>query len=213
MFFAGIGWVSFDPTPATAAAAGEVENTALSRTVVFGGGSATHAGRARSAADAGRTHRPNGGGAGLPLLTLALGLAALIALCGSAYALLRNRRRRVPDPEEDPAVAELRRALVRLGRAEPGLTLAQLERRLASDGYARAAAYVGAVRARRFGSGAAGAPARSGGRGALRRALAPTPGPGGLLRALAALPPARPAWMTRGGLVGHWRGRPAGAER
>ncbi len=213
VFFSGIGWVSFDPTPPTAAAAGEAENTAVSRTVVFGGGSATHPRHRHSAADARRARRPGAGGGGLPLLTLALGLGALIVLCGGAYALLRNRRRRAADPEEDPAVAELRRALVRLGQAEPGLTLAQLERRLASDGQVRAAGYVGAVRERRFGSGADGAPARAGGRGALRRALAPTSGPGGLLRALAALPPARPAWLKRAGLVRHSRGRPAGAGR
>jgi hypothetical protein len=143
----------------------------------------------------------------LPLLALALGLGALIALCGAAYALLRSRRRRVLDPGEDPAVAELQRALVRLGLAEPGLTLAQLERRLAGEGHERAAGYVRAVRARRFASASADVRARAPGRAQLRRALAPTPGPTGLLRALAALPPARPEWLRHIA-----RGRPAGAE-
>jgi hypothetical protein len=103
----------------------------------------------------------------------------------------------VPGEEADGAVEELRRALARLGAAEPGLTLAQLERRLARDGHGEAAAYVGAVRARRFGASESSPPGGAG-RAQLRRVLAPSRGPGGRLRALAALPP---AWVTR--LAGH----------
>ena len=211
VFLSGIGWVSFDPTPPTGAGEGIGENAAVSRTAVFGHGSATHGHHTGSAGAAGRS-RSSGRGAGSPLLVLALALVAAVALGGAACALLRRRRRRTADPAEDPAVAELRRALVRLGHDGPGLTLAQLERRLVGDGRTRAAEYVRAVRARRFGSGMAAAAARPSGRGALRRALAPTPGPGGLLRALAALPPARPAWLSRRRHVRQPRRRAAGAE-
>ena len=209
VFLSGIGWVSFDPTPPTGASEGAGENTALSRAVVFGHGSATHTRHTGSAGQGGRSRSTSGAGAGAPLLVLALGLGAIAALCGAAYLVRRGRRRRTADRAEDPAVAELRRALVRLGRDQPGLTLAELERRLANDGRARAAEYVGALRAQRFASAAARAP--RGGRGALRRALAPTPGPGGLLRALAALPPARPEWLSRHPALRR-RSRPAGAE-
>jgi hypothetical protein len=127
----------------------------------------------------------------LPWALVAILTSLALALGAAAYAVLRARRRRAGAGDEDPAVTELHRALARLGRAEPGLTLAQLERRLQRDGHTRAAAYVGAIARRRFER--APSPARRpGGRGQLRRALAPR-GLAGRARALAALPP---RWAT-----------------
>ncbi len=187
VFFTGIGWVSFDPTPPTAAGASLEETTALSRTAVFGGASVKHAHRDLTGRAAGRVRRPGGGGLPWPVLLLLIGGAVLVAAGGSAYGLARARRRRRSAGDEDPAIAELRRALEELGRAEPGLTLAQLEGRLTREGHARAARYVNGLARRRFGGDQAGAGTPPG-RGHLRRALARR-GIAGRARALFALPP------------------------
>jgi transglutaminase-like putative cysteine protease len=189
VFLSGIGWVSFDPTPATPAGSG-AENTALSRSAVFGAGSPANGHRAATTST-GKARSSRGHGSGLPLAAILLGLAALLALGASARVGIRARRRRRHEPAEDPALAELRRALVRLGRARPGLTLSQLEQSLERDGHARAAAYVGGLARRRFQPDAE-TEARPAGRGQLRRALAPR-GIAGRARALAALPP---KWVT-----------------
>ena len=189
VFFSGIGWVSFDPTPPASAPVSQEEDTALSRASVFGIGSATHhrAATTRRAGD--RGHGARGGGSGWLVTVLAVPVGGLLALGALAWALGRRRSRRAPRREEDPALAELREALSRLGEDEPGLTLAQLERRLADRGDSAAADYVEAIRRRRFGTepGRAGSQA---GRSQLRRALAPSRGIAGRVRALAALPPA-----------------------
>jgi transglutaminase-like putative cysteine protease len=194
VFFSGIGWVSFDPTPPASAASSLEESTALSRTAVFGGGSLTHGPRALSRRAARQAHR-NGAGSPWPILAPVLGACLLAALGAFAYRPSRRRRRRRSSGDEDPAVVELRRALVRLGRAEPGLTLAQLERRLSREGHERAARYVDGIARRRF----AGAPQRAAprGRGQLRRALARR-GIAGRARALLALPPELGRFVPRG---------------
>jgi protein-glutamine gamma-glutamyltransferase len=194
VFFSGIGWVSFDPTPATAAASGAgEENTALSRSAVLGSGSPARASHS-AATNAGGAHAARGQRSGPSVATIVLGVFALFVV---VYLAVRTaRRRRCREREEDPAVAELHRALVRLGRSRPGLTLSQLERGLQREGHVRAAGYVRALAHRRFRAdeGADGLPA---GRGQLRRALAPR-GIAGRARALAALPPKWVAFAQRG---------------
>ncbi|HXB15126.1 MAG TPA: transglutaminase-like domain-containing protein [Solirubrobacteraceae bacterium] len=192
VFFSGIGWVSFDPTPPVSAAASQAENTAVSRATVFGIGAATHRHDAPSSRAGGHGHGSRGGGSGWLVTALVLVLGGLLALGASAWAFRRRRSRRARRGEGDPALAELREALVRLGSSEPGLTLAQLERRLARQGDTQAAAYVGAIRTRRFGPRPGPGGPRAG-RSQLRRALAPSHGIAGRARALAALPP---AWAT-----------------
>jgi transposase len=96
-----------------------------------------------------------------------------------------------------PELAELQVALHRSGRhPPPDVTLARLEGLL--GGTDAAAAYVRAVRDRRFGHAAPGpTPAQ---RRALRRQLGAGLGMGGKLRAWWALPPAPTA-----GLKSRWR--------
>ena len=189
VFLAGIGWVAFDPTPATTTQAAQAEATALSRSAVLGGAASVRGRGPLTARAAGRSNVSGSGGSGWSLPVLISGLVAVLALGGLALARAHAPSRRGLDGETDAAVAELRRALMRLGHAEPGLTLAQLERRLAREGHTRAAEYVRGIRDRRF-ERAPAAPATAAGRSQLRRALAPSRGIGGRLKALFALPPA-----------------------
>jgi hypothetical protein len=99
---------------------------------------------------------------------------------------IARKRRRFATLGVDAAVEELERALRRSGRRPtPGLTLSRLEHslRAAPD----AAAYVGTLRAARYGHGT-GFPTRSQ-RRALRRELGAGLGIRGRLRGFWALPP------------------------
>jgi transglutaminase-like putative cysteine protease len=193
VFLSGIGWVAFDPTPPTAAPATQAGSAALSRSVVFGGQAGVHGRGVPLGRRGGRGGPAREQGSRWPVAVLGLAFGALLALAAFTAGRGRARLRRAFSGNADGAVAELRRALVRLGRAEPGLTLAQLERRLARDGQAEAAGYVRAIRERRFESGRADA--RPAGRAQLRRALAPSRGIAARARALAALPP---SWARSG---------------
>jgi transglutaminase-like putative cysteine protease len=189
VFFTGIGWVAFDPTPTTTAAVQQAGSTALSRSVVLGGQAESHGGATAVGNHSAEPSRAARGGAQGPWTALAIALAVLAALAALAQWRGRARLRRALSGDGEAAVAELRRALVKLGRAEPGLTLAKLERELAGAGEARAAEYVRAVGRRRFRAERAAVDAPAG-RRRLRRALAPSRGIAGRARALAALPPA-----------------------
>jgi hypothetical protein len=117
---------------------------------------------------------------------VAAGVAALLALA-AGVALWR---RRTPFTALSPDLAELQRALHRSGRApSPDVTLARLENLL--GGSEAAAAYVRAVRNRRY-SRAAAEPT-SAQRRALRRQLGSGLGWRGVLRSWWALPPLAPA--------------------
>jgi hypothetical protein len=117
---------------------------------------------------------------GLPLL----GIAAL-------WAVAAARARRVRRTAGDPDLGELRFALERLGhRVGSGVTLLELERRLALTAGSGAARYVAALRERRFATAARAAVIRLD-RRALRRGLVEGRGPIVKLRALLVLPPRR----------------------
>ncbi len=197
VFFSGIGWVSFDPTPATAAAAGSgEETTALSRTAVLGGASPAQGHTAVSSHHGAHRRSTGHGGSAWPLAAIFAVLGGALALAGAAFAAARSRRRRRErELEGDPALAELRRALLSLGRAEPGLTLARLQAGLEREGHGRAARYVNEIARRRF-EDISGSGERPEGRRQLRRALAPR-GLAGRLRALRALPPSWTALAPR----------------
>ena len=81
----GIGWVSFDPTPPTAAGASLEETTALSRTAVFGGGSVKHAHRDLTGRAARHVRRAGGGGF-VARPRAPLGGAVLVAAGGFAWS-------------------------------------------------------------------------------------------------------------------------------
>jgi hypothetical protein len=203
VWFEGLGWVSFDPTPAATPARSQIGaiETAPDRDDSDSSSDAGDAAGGGSDAGGAGDSGPRGDLANDPLRDSAAGdsdgggaagkwLAILGAVLGAGalgFGVLVWRARRgggYLDPER--AIAELQRALRRTGRDAPvGTTLAQLERQLnlSSD----AAGYVRALRAGRY-APAAARPSKEQ-RRALRRDLADGLGPAGRLRVLWALPP------------------------
>ena len=193
VYFADIGWVTFDPTPAAAPAdrAGQVTSNPLGDRpqpgeANSGGSDAPQSDRGTDAAAsaAGR----DGGDGGSPLLAILI--VGAVAVLGYIGWRLR-RRSRGDDP--DTSLHELERALTRLGWAVPaGTTLLQLERRLARMAGPGAAGYVARLREGRYSPRGARPPGRAA-RRALRRELTAARGPLARLRGFAALPPRGPA--------------------
>ena len=187
-YFPGIGWNTFDPTPAIAPPRAQTAG------IDQGGGDdpveeeetgAASAERGTDAAspDAGLADSGSSGGISvLAIIALSLlGVALVAAVVG--FVLMHRRHVRMT---VDDHVRELERALRRSGRSADGaLTLSSLERRfrLAPD----AAAYVRALSDGRYGWGGS-TPTRAQ-RAALRRELAAGLGLRGRLRSLWALPP------------------------
>jgi transglutaminase-like putative cysteine protease len=188
VFFDGIGWVPFDPTP--------------SQTLsipVGGGGSELSAGqlaatsRAKpSRAKAGLTSQvratPSSGGDSVGWwLAGATGVLTLVAF-GLWRARATHGRAHTVDGKD--AIEELVRALSRLGLAPPpGTTLSELERRLANSHGAEAASYLRSLRALRYGASSTAHPPSARERRLLRRALTAGRSPLARARALRALPP------------------------
>jgi transglutaminase-like putative cysteine protease len=184
-YFPGIGWETFDPTPAASPARSQISDLPGGGPVQpaqrpnFGLGQAGDRPalpgdpRGRLAVQAGPSWR---------LIALVAVLAALAVLA----AAILVRRGRVPGGPLAPELAELQRALHRTGRTPaPGTTLSALERTL--GGSEAALGYLRAVRAHRYGGAASGPTAAD--RRALRRELGSGLGAGGRLRAWWALPP------------------------
>jgi protein-glutamine gamma-glutamyltransferase len=191
VFFGGVGWVSFDPTPAapvksTAGSGGQSKN------IITGGRAATRGAATKLAVT--RVSAAGDGGAsplGVPVWALVAGLLALVV--GAVWLLAHLRLRRALAGDGGIPVAELRHALsvIKAGTAAP--TLAALERLMVAEGRGEAAGYLAALRARRYGAGVEASPSVRG-RGALRRALRPSLRKRGSIRAalglIVAMPPA-----------------------
>jgi transglutaminase-like putative cysteine protease len=169
VWFPGIGWVPFDPTPAASPARRQAGGERFATAAVGDVDDLTPGGASPLFSD-GPSDQP------LPWAQLAAGLAALLAAVGTWVAARRARPR--------TAVGELERALRRARRAPPpGTTLRALENTFAAPS---AAGYVRALREQRFAAGGSG-PSR-----AQRRALRSELGRGSPLRRLRAwwaLPP------------------------
>src|SRR5581483_10151048 len=160
-WFPGIGWVTFDPTPAVAPALGQTSTNheQPAAGARFPGLVGLENRQRDPALDNGGSATPvapaKGHGSGSSDLALWLGLGGGLAALGAlAAALLLRRRRRGlgRGAATDAWVAELERALRRSGRElRPGTTLRQLEERLGRTSDARP--YVAAVRGLRYGSG------------------------------------------------------------
>ncbi len=145
-WFPGVGWVVFDPTPASA----PPRSQASGASTTAGNGDIRDRGTAQVAPPA-----PPEAGFPWPLLAVA-GLGAL--LLATLARLVATRRR------DRPPVSELERALRGAGeRCVPGTTLTALELRLPA-----ARPYLTALRAQRYGTGPPPTPAH---RRELRRAL------------------------------------------
>jgi hypothetical protein len=181
VWFQGIGWVPFDPTPALAPASSQSRALAPPSS---GHGKAPDPtpDKNRLAALLGVRRDASGttggrltGGGGTPWGLIALAALAAALLASSVVVLARQRRahrRRAPAPCGDPDVDQLVRLLGRLGLSiDPHTTLFALERRLRQLGGEEAAVYVRRLRERRFGSTGRPPPGRSE-RRRLRRVLA-----------------------------------------
>jgi transglutaminase-like putative cysteine protease len=186
VYFPGIGWVTFDPTPGDSPARGQQTDTLSIKasTPTAQGKSATPSDRTSDPTAGGTADVNAQGGGGSGGWYWAGGAALVLALGGWLVAWRRRRRLAATG---DPDVAELRLALRRSGRAPANdLTLARVERLLAgSEG---ALGYVRALRIARYGSDPTAAPTPAQ-RRALRRELAAGLGLGGRVRAFWALPP------------------------
>jgi transglutaminase-like putative cysteine protease len=179
VWYSGIGWVTFDPTPAAAPARSQSDDATASGSLAtrgapdLGGDVRTGGSRGLAAVDD-----------GTPWGWIAVGGAAAIGAFALAFWLIRRHRRLVAAGWGP--VLELERALARARRAPgPAATLVQVE-----SGFARtpaAAGYVRALREERYG-GRPSAPDAAG-RRAVRAELGRGQGVTGRLRAWWALPP------------------------
>ena len=180
----GYGWVTFDPTPASAPARGGQAPVPAIRSGVASVGPVPlihHQDLLPGSASAVTRASPRGSSgvatAAEVLLAATLAVALLVALAWRLAAAGAGDQ-----------LTELERALRRCGRpVSGGVTLAALERRLGASG--DAAAYIKAIRLERFGDGPPPTPQQ---RRALRAALRAGLGLSGAVRALWALPPRWP---------------------
>jgi transglutaminase-like putative cysteine protease len=193
VYFTGIGWVPFDPTPSVSPA--ELQSAPTAAAATPGRSPETPNGRAREPEAVGGVlgGARDGSGGGLPLLVP----VALLAATGLGAAAATARRRARFDAATRPArldaqVSELAGALEAASYGVGGgATLLDLERRLRDGGRAAAAAYVKALRACLY-ARVPGAQPGLHERRAARRELGRARGIRERLRLLAAMPPGGP---------------------
>jgi protein-glutamine gamma-glutamyltransferase len=191
VYFNGIGWVPFDPTPAAAPA--QAQQADLRTSGATGGpvnGSRAGAAapdRTGDGASAPAADTSDGASPWLLVLLLVLGGAGL-----AAWRMVRRARQLAPDELAEAQLAELRRALGRLDWDVPaGTTLLGLERRLGRTAGPAAARYAAALRAHRYDPRSPAAPSLRE-RRRLRRDLTARSGLRGRLLGLIAIPPGGP---------------------
>jgi transglutaminase-like putative cysteine protease len=193
VWFTGIGWVPFDPTPARSPAASQSSALATSAAAA----DAVEARQIRQSLVAGEQAGPSdvGSDGGGGLVVAGLILLLLVAPLGFAALVLTTRARRLrslpPEAVAELQLSELRRALTTLGWDLPAsTTLLALERRLGRFAGPESEAYAGALRASRYDPEAPEGPSLSR-RRALRREL--TRGSFlDRLKGLVAIPPGAP---------------------
>ena len=194
VYFSGLGWVTFDPTPQAAPADRAGQGPEAKRLDIPTGGETRSSPGASPLSDpAGDPDAasPDGAGSeqdGLPAPAL---LLAVVLLVGGGIFVAR-RRRHDPALAEGAELRELERALPRLGWSlAPGMTLLELERRMRRLAGPAAARYVALLREGRFSPRAISPPGRAE-RRALRRELTAAGGLRGRLRGFLALRPGGP---------------------
>jgi protein-glutamine gamma-glutamyltransferase len=153
VWFSGIGWVPFDPTPARSPAASQSSALATSAAAGDAGEIRQQLGiqTQEPGSTAGTGLDSDGGGGWLPRLILVLVLLPLTA--GALVVGLRVRRVRDMSSGDlaEAQLSELRRALLRLGwDLPPSTTLLGLERRLGRIAGPASEAYAEALRANRY---------------------------------------------------------------
>jgi transglutaminase-like putative cysteine protease len=217
VWFSGIGWVPFDPTPALAPAAsqaGSFQSEAAAASAARGDANDRVSKRLDQLL--GATGR-GGGGGGLgqpeqstPWGAIVLAASAFVLVLAGVIALTRRRLRPHGPPPPlsgDPDVDHLVLLLSRLGLPlEPETTLYALEQRLRRLGGPEAGEYARRLRQRRFGGKAEPAPTR-GERRHMRSVLADALGAGRLTKLHLALPEKRVSRPTSLKLAGVRRPR------
>jgi hypothetical protein len=203
VYFPEIGWVTFEPTPPAAPAATQLDDNDLGVTKSptpsdkssgpgfpqTTSGDAPKAKPTASGGGPGVTHT-----SGPDALLILGGVAAVIALGAIGAYGFRSRRRARLTPGElaDAELAELERALARIGSPlPPGATLLRVQDELGRFAGAGASGYAASLLERRYRDPDAappGAPERRD----LRRALLHAAGPRNALRVLVAIPPGGP---------------------
>jgi len=193
VWFTGVGWVPFDPTPSIAPAESQSSADAASASggAVGAGETQDLRGRESTAADDGGAASGAGRGGDGPLagwmVALAMVLLAAGALSALRVAAIVARGRQPLDDEAE--LRALRQVAACVGEPiPPRTTLRQLERRLGRLGGLPAARYARRLRERRFAAHGGSAPDHAARRD-LRRALTRGRGLRVRLAALAAMPP------------------------
>jgi hypothetical protein len=196
VYFTGIGWVPFDPTPIRAPA--ESQSSGLLATSAARGDAGEVTNRRggvaaeRSQAGAGGQLEDDGGSSWILRVLALLALAALAVAGASIVLRIQARRGLTAEQLAEAQLAELRRALSRLDWEVPAATtLLGLERRLGRAAGPASARYAAGLRAHRYDPRAPSAPDSSD-RRALRRELSSRAGVVGRLRGLLAIPPGGP---------------------
>jgi hypothetical protein len=194
VWFTGLGWVPFDPTPSLAPAS--FQSDSVSSTSAARGAAADHGAtdnHKRLDAPAGTSNGQGFSDSGSTTHWWLLGLAVLLLVPLAVLVLwIMSALRRRPHfhGRAEGAVDELRRALPQLGYQYPArTTLSELERRLRVTAGPEAARYVRLLRRQRYAPPGSGARPTARDRRALRRALTEGGGPVARLRGLIALPP------------------------
>jgi protein-glutamine gamma-glutamyltransferase len=194
VWFTGIGWVPFDPTPSLAPASSQSDS--LNAASAARGAAADHGvtdnrKQLNPGSEANSGSAPSADDSTSKLWLLALAALVLVPLAVVVLWVMTALRRRPHfRGRAEGAVDELRDALRRLGYEYPArTTLTELERRLRVTAGPDAARYVSLLREQRYAPPGAGAAPTARDRRALRRALTEGGGPLGRLRGLLALPP------------------------
>ena len=196
VYFTGIGWVPFDPTPIRAPAESQSSGFLATSAARADGGEVSNP-RAGVAAE--RAQGGPGGqfeedeGSSWLLRVLGLFVLAGLAAAGATLVLrIRASRGLTPEQLAEAQLAELRRALAQLDWDVPAATtLLGLERRLGRAAGPASARYAAGLRAHRYDPRAPSAPGPRD-RRALRRELSSRAGLVGRLRGLLAIPPGGP---------------------
>jgi transglutaminase-like putative cysteine protease len=194
VWFTGIGWVPFDPTPSLAPASSQ-SDSANSASAARGAAADHGSTGVKKRLDPSSAQGGAGaGGSGSPSHWWLFGLSLLVLVPLALVVLwvmaAVRRRPHLHSRGGEGAVEELRQALGRLGFDYPArTTLFELERRLRVTAGPDAAYYVRLLRQQRYAPPGAARRPTARDRRALRRALTEGGGPLGRLRGLVAIPP------------------------
>jgi hypothetical protein len=191
VYFTGIGWVTFDPTPPLAPPEAQIQRTDIPISDDAAGDDSARGASAERSTDTGAAFAEEDGG--LPFWVPLLGLTGAGLLAAAVLWLRGLRLARKHRDDSEAEVRELENALRRMGYdLAPGTTLRVIEDRLSRVAGPASARYVKRLRDRRYaptnGNGRVRGPTARDRRN-LRRGLVVGSGPLGRLKAYVALPP------------------------